>query len=116
MSSREKRLTRRFDMHLPVSVSGSETETKEALTRDISHRGLCFVMQESPQLGSELELTITLPAKVTLMEPVRVRCVARVVRVETDPGGMEIAVAASIEDYEFLSPAAEQQVECSTAK
>ena len=102
MASKEQRSTRRFDLHLPVTIARTETETTEALTRDISHRGLCFIMREPLQLGSDLELTITLPAEVTLMDPVRVRCAARVVRVESDPKGMEIAVAATIKDYEFL--------------
>lgn len=109
MTSEEKRTSQRFDLHLPVSIARSQTETAEGLTRDISHRGLCFVMQEPLQLGSDLELTITLPAEVTLMEPVRVRCAARVVRVDSEAGGMEIAVAATIEDYEFLPPVDESE-------
>ena len=117
MSSREQRSTRRFDLHLPVSIARTETATMvEAQTRDISHRGLRFVMQEPPQMGSELELTITLPAEVTLMEPVRVRCAARVVRVQSDPDGGEIAVAATIESYEFLSPEAALQPDPVKAK
>jgi hypothetical protein len=104
MSLTEKRASRRFDLHLPVSVSLPNTENVEALTRDISHRGLCFVLQKPLQLGSDVELTITLPAEVTLMAPVRVRCSARVVRVESAASSMDIAVAATIENYEFLSP------------
>ena len=96
----EKRSTRRFELHLPVSIEGREVQA--SITRDISHRGLCFTVPDPIQLGSELDLTITLPSEVTLMEPTLVRCTARVVRVEAADGGMDIAVAATIEDYEIL--------------
>ncbi len=101
-SGSDKRASRRFELHLPVTIAGRDTETLASMTRDISHRGLCFTVQDPIQLGSDLELTITLPAEVTLMEPVLVRCTARVVRVETAASGMDIAVAATIQDYEIL--------------
>jgi hypothetical protein len=104
-AEREKRATRRFALRLPVSVSYSEAGDKEkaAQTRDVSARGICFYVDSSIASGSAIEFTLTLPPEITLTESIRVRCKGKVVRV--DNGGPEgkVAVAAVIDEYEFLS-------------
>ncbi|HET7209925.1 MAG TPA: PilZ domain-containing protein [Terriglobales bacterium] len=101
----EKRATRRFALRLPVSVSNDAEGTHEqaAQTRDVSARGICFYLDEAIATGSAIEFTLTLPPEITLTEAIRVRCKGKVVRV--DPGGTagKIAVAAIIDEYEFLS-------------
>jgi hypothetical protein len=100
-----KRATRRFALRLPVSVTYTQegTQEKAAQTRDVSARGICFYLDSSIAAGSVIEFTLTLPPEITLTESIRVRCKGRVVRV--DEGGPEgkVAVAAVIDEYEFLS-------------
>jgi|SRR5581483_5430752 hypothetical protein len=100
----EKRATRRFALRLPVAVTYSDdgVQEKSAQTRDVSARGICFYVDHSISTGSSIEFTLTLPPEITLTEAIRVRCKGRVVRVD----GMQnskMAVAAVIDEYEFLS-------------
>ena len=100
-----KRATRRFALRLPVSVTYAQDgqQEKSAQTRDVSARGICFYVDTAIAAGSEIEFTLTLPPEITLTESIRVRCKGKVVRVEdTTPEG-KIAVAAVIDEYEFLS-------------
>ncbi len=99
----EKRATRRFALRLPVSVKHPERGEVAAHTRDVSSRGICFYINVPLSVGSDLEFTLTLPPEVTLTEAIRVRCLARVVRVEEEKQGLGTAVAAIIDRYEFLS-------------
>ena len=92
----EKRATRRFSLRLPLSVkydSGGEKET-DAQTRDVSARGVCFYMDQPIVPGSEIEFTLTLPPEITLTESIRVRCVARVVRVDEHTENGQVGIAA----------------------
>ncbi|HKN36148.1 MAG TPA: PilZ domain-containing protein [Terriglobales bacterium] len=101
----EKRATRRFTLRLPVAVTYSENgvQEKAAQTRDVSARGICFYVDSAITSGAPIEFTLTLPPEITLTEAIRVRCKGKVVRVnDTSPGG-KMAVAAVIDEYEFLS-------------
>jgi len=51
-------------------------------------------------LGAEPD-TLTLPPEITLTESIKVRCKGKVVRV--DDGDGKVAVAAVIDEYEFLA-------------
>ena len=54
-------------------------------------------------MGSDIDFTLTLPPEITLTESIRVRCKGKVVRVDnTNPDG-KVAVAAVIDEYEFLA-------------
>ncbi len=100
-----KRATRRFALRLPVSVSYANdgAQEKAAQTRDVSARGICFYVDSAISAGSAIEFTLTLPPEITLTESIRVRCKGKVVRVdESGPDG-KVAVAAVIDEYEFLS-------------
>ncbi|MGA9530216.1 MAG: PilZ domain-containing protein [Terriglobales bacterium] len=110
---KEKRSTRRFPLRLPVNVRyGEGAEEHEGQTRDVSARGICFFVESGIQAGSPIDFTLTLPPEITLSESIRVHCKGRVVRVEGSsvPAG-KMAVAAVIEEYEFLTdkPAEENQ-------
>lgn len=104
---KDKRATRRFALHLPVSVRyGEDTQERAAQTRDVSARGICFFVDEGIQAGSPIDFTLTLPPEITLTESIRVRCKGRVVRVEGNGGTIgKMAVAAVIDEYEFLADA-----------
>ena len=95
---------RRFDMRLPalVRVPGHGFRDLMTETQNVSARGVFFYLDRPLAEGSCIEVTMTFPPHVTLTEPVRVRFLARVVRVETPQPASGIGVAAMIEEYEFL--------------
>jgi len=101
----EKRATRRFALRLPLSVNyrNYSSQERDAQTRDVSARGICFYLDESIATGSGIEFTLTLPPEITLTEAIRVRCKGKVVRVDPIPSNGKMAVAAIIDEYEFLS-------------
>jgi len=100
----EKRAIRRFALQLPVmltAASGEELAAK-AHTKDVSSHGVCFCCDSALEVDSEIDFTVTLPAEVTMTEPISVRCHGKVVRVDGDSGG-SFQVAAAIETYEFVA-------------
>ncbi len=99
----DKRSTRRFALRLPVSVRSGEEAECDAQTRDVSARGICFYVDSAIQAGSAIDFTLTLPPEITLTESIRVRCKGRVVRVEGGSPSAKMAVAAVIDEYEFLA-------------
>ena len=105
VQQQEKRGTRRFALHLPVSVSYTDNGSKseEAQSRDVSARGICFYVDAAITAGSPIEFTLTLPPEITLTESIRVRCKGKVVRVDEGGANGKVAVAAIIDEYEFLS-------------
>ena len=116
-AQQEKRAARRFALRIPVSVAREEDSkfSESAQIRDVSARGICFLMDSPIGEGSEIEFTLTLPPEITLTESIRVRCKGRVVRTDQRNGNGDLsiaavkgafdgklAVAAVIEEYEFL--------------
>jgi PilZ domain len=103
-NNNDKRATRRFALRLPVAVRYGENEPEHtAQTRDVSARGICFYVDSAIQAGSTIDFTLTLPPEITLTESIRVRCKGRVVRVEGGNPASKLAVAAVINEYEFLA-------------
>jgi PilZ domain len=100
----EKRGARRFPLHVPVTVD-HENATHPAKLRDVSARGICFFLESAIAQGSPIGFTLTLPPEITLTESIRVQCKGRVVRVENGRPDGKLAVAAVIEEYEFLPEA-----------
>jgi len=102
----EKRATRRFPLRLPVSVAYPDDDARKAAqTRDVSARGICFYVDSDIAVGAGIEFTFTLPPEITLTESIRVRCKGKVVRVDDGSPDRKVAVAAVIDEYEFLSEA-----------
>jgi PilZ domain len=103
----ERRLARRYDLSLPIVVripGGRVLDREKGKTRDVSTRGLYFVIDQSLEAGSELEITLTLPAEITHGTDVFVRAHGKVVRVErkTEEGTTRLGVAAVIERYDMM--------------
>lgn len=98
----EKRGTRRFALHLPISVTFLDNGTYEVpgRTRDVSSRGVFFYVNSDIQEGAAIEFVMTLPTEITLTEPIRVRCSGKVVRV--DKTATEQGVAVAIDKYDFV--------------
>ena len=115
-SMMERRLARRYDLTLPVSVRSAVAKLvvrQQGKTRDISTKGLYFLVERDLEAGSELDLTLTLPAEITHGPDVFVRAQGKVVRVEprSEEGEKRMGVAAIIERYDIIrgnSPAASQ--------
>jgi hypothetical protein len=103
----ERRTTRRYDLSLPVMVRlpvEKEVSSRSGKTRDISTRGVYFIIENNMSPGAELDLTMTLPAEVTGGTEVLVRAMGRVVRIENraETGEQHIGIAAIIERYEIV--------------
>jgi hypothetical protein len=100
----EKRGARRFPLRVPVTVD-HDNATLAAQIRDVSARGISFFMESAIAQGSPIGFTLTLPPEITLTESIRVQCKGRVVRVDNGRGDGKLAVAAVIEEYQFLPSA-----------
>ncbi len=103
----EKRAARRFALQIPLTVTRGESasQSEAAQIRDVSARGICFYLESAVEQGSPIGFTLTLPPEITLTESIRVQCKGHVVRVENNLPDGKLAVAAVIEDYEFLPEA-----------
>jgi len=102
--AQEKRAARRFALRIPVAVNHGEdsAQSEDAQIRDVSARGICLYLAAAVTEGSPISFTLTLPPEITLTESIRVQCKGRVVRVEDGTSNGKMAVAAVIEEYEFL--------------
>lgn len=103
----DRRNARRFNIALPLLIRythNGNIEERVAHTRDVSFKGVYFLMDSPPEQGASVEIVLTLPQQITLAGEVRIRCFANILRVEErdDTRG----VAASIDRYEFLPAAA----------
>jgi hypothetical protein len=93
---------RRFDMRLPALVRLEGAAELHTETQNVSARGVFFYLDQALRAGTRIEVTLTFPPHITLTESVRVRFIARVIRVENPLPSARVGVAAMIEDYEFL--------------
>lgn len=103
MSETERRASRRFNMNLPLTIrflNGSRKVEQEARTRDVSFRGLYFVINSAFQAGMPVEFVLTLPKEVTMAGDVHIQCYGTVIRVDDHDSSR--GVAARIDRYEFL--------------
>jgi hypothetical protein len=103
----ERRTARRYDLSLPIIIRNPaerQDDSQEGKTRDISTRGLYFVIEQDLEAGSELDITLTLPAEITHGSEVYVRALGKVVRVERrmEDGTARLGVAAVIERYDII--------------
>ncbi len=99
---------RRFYMRLPATVKFSASVPPMEImteTQNVSARGIYFFLDQPLIQGASIEVTMTFPPNITLTDAVRVRFVARVVRIEQPLPVSRIGVAAMIEEYEFLRSA-----------
>jgi hypothetical protein len=103
----ERRTARRYDLALPIIIripTEQAMDSQQGKTRDISTRGLYFVVDQDLQAGSELDITLTLPAEMTQGTEVFVRALGKVIRVEqrSENGDQSMGVAAVIERYDII--------------
>jgi hypothetical protein len=107
----ERRVARRYDLSLPVMVripAQGFAGTQSGRTRDISTKGLYFVIDQDVRAGSNLDIMLTLPKEMTNGEEVLVKASGKIVRVESrmEDGTERLGVAAVIERYDIMRGAA----------
>ncbi len=125
----ERRIGQRFAFNLPVSLRDVASAAEGlGFTQDLSSRGAFLFTDMALREGAEIELTLKMPAEITLGENMRVRCRGRVLRIvkpaenawkpaataEAEAGVAEtrsadaksaetkIGVAVCLKDYEYL--------------
>lgn len=103
----ERRTARRYDLSLPVIIrvpAERVLDSQPGKTRDISTRGLYFVVNQNLESGSQLDITLTLPGEMTHGSEVFIRALGKVVRVERrmEDGDTRMGVAAVIERYDIV--------------
>ena len=103
----ERRGVRRYDLSLPVTVripAQGSAGTRSGRTRDISTRGLYFVLDQDVSAGSDLDIMLTLPSELTNGEEVLVKASGKILRVESrmEDGNERKGVAAMIERYDIM--------------
>jgi len=103
----ERRTNRRYDLSLPVVIrvpAERALDSQQGKTRDVSTRGLYFVVDQNMESGSQLDITLTLPAEITHGSEVLIRALGKVVRVERrmEDGNARMGVAAVIERYDIF--------------
>lgn len=97
----DQRRSRRYDLNLPVDIR-SEFDTVPASSRDISTTGIYLKIPRNFQLSSQLEFDVQLPPALANGKEGRVRCSAKIVRVDRTDESPTVGVAAEIISYKFL--------------
>jgi hypothetical protein len=103
----DRRRAPRIPAKVPVKLKPTEGTTPYMLSGDsvnLSERGLYFMMEGQPlEPGTRIEVSFTMPPDVTGGMAMKVRCVARVVRVEPQSKtDRKLGVAAHIERFETV--------------
>src|SRR5438045_1912200 len=96
---RPQRALPRFRYDLPLIVKTPSEKVFDARTRDVSACGIFFYSEHPIDEGSTIELTLDLP------KGTKVRCFARVVRVE-QISESRIGIAVETSEFDFLPTAA----------
>jgi hypothetical protein len=104
----DRRLTRRFDLSLPLAAHrllAKQAEPFTGMTRNISVGGVYFTTDYEFTPGWGLDLIFTLPAEMTDGTEVFIHAQGKVVRVDTkktEDGAECVGVATVIEKYEIV--------------
>jgi hypothetical protein len=102
----EKRGAKRvkLEVKVPVRVE-ADTQSKEAVTRDVSPQGIFIYMDSLITQGAALEALLPIPSAPNQEPDMWVRCKCRVIRVEEVPDAGEFGVAAVIEEFQAIPQA-----------
>jgi len=109
MKADRKVIERRNELRVKVSepvrlrpVTDPVSPERLAQTVNMSPRGLCVATDFPLQVGMQVELFLRIPREVSGHETTDVRCVARVVRVDSGTIAGKLGVGMRIERYEPL--------------
>jgi hypothetical protein len=99
----ERRASQRFDFQIPVCIRAADAGCEQpGFTQNLTARGAFLYTELSLEPGTEVELTLVMPAEVTLSDSSRVRCLGRVVRVLPPSCGGKSGLAVQVYRYEYL--------------
>ena len=102
----ERRRAPRIPAKVQVKLrptEGTTPYTVSAESINLSERGLYFVFQgQGMEPGTKIEVSFSMPGDVTGGMPMKVRCIARVVRAESKSAEGKVALAAHIEKFETV--------------
>ena len=99
----ERRCGQRFGYQLPVILRvPADGRSGSGFTQDLSSRGALLWTDFPLRVGMMIEMTLMMPAEITLAEDMSVCCLARVLRLESHRKEEKPAAAIRIEHYEFL--------------
>lgn len=105
MPVEERRASPRVSLALPLKLrrlDQPEAPVLDAEVVNLSERGLLFLLNPPLAEGTPFEMALVMPSAVTGGAPMRVSCMARVLRLELKhPRGLP-ANAAVIERYETI--------------
>lgn len=102
---KERRTARRYDLALPAAIRVPieiEGVSLTGKTRNISTRGVYFTINSELSAGAELDLMMTLLAKVTGGIEVLLRSTGQIVRVDQRPGIARVGVAVVFGSHEIV--------------
>ncbi|HLH38190.1 MAG TPA: PilZ domain-containing protein [Bryobacteraceae bacterium] len=92
----EQRKHQRFELKLPIElVHYGAAEQPRGETKNVSSSGVLFTSPVPIEVGASIEYLITFPKVPGSRAEVRLRCMGKVVRNESN------AFAATLERYEF---------------
>jgi len=99
----ERRSGHRFEQYqVPVVLRSIDGHVGNGFTLNLSSRGALVRTDFSMAEGQAVEITLAMPAEISMVENGSVRCRARVLRLHTESDHGQPAVALRIEHYEFL--------------
>ena len=98
----ERRSAQRFPFQLPVALKSPGQANGAGFTQDLSARGAMIWTDFPVSEGQVIEMTLVMPAEITLTEEMTVRCRARVLRRECPEADRRAAIALRFEHYEYL--------------
>jgi PilZ domain len=102
----ERRAAQRFDYQLPLAIRRADGGKEEfGFTQNLSARGIFFYTDCPLQPGAKVDITLMMPAEITLSENMRVRCQGKVLRANPQASGCKTGVAVLFEHYEYLPDA-----------
>ena len=109
MNIPDQRRSKRFDLNLPFELvrAGTRQVSEAGETWNVSSAGVLFSAPEELEIGAPIEYFITLPSGSGGKKSIRLHCVGRVVRRHHAAGrklGNPVAMAATLERYEFIRP------------
>jgi hypothetical protein len=89
--------------------AGGEQVSNHGETRNVSSGGVLFTSDARVDVGQPIEYLISFPPGPNGQARVRLRCLGKVLRLHRansrpEPGPSSMAMAATMERYEFLRP------------
>jgi len=108
LTTPERRSLTRFGLQVSVRIQISGTDAVVfAETKNISAGGVYIYTSSQIELGTDLDLVLTLPPELTqTTAAIDISCKARVLRVNEELPDGRTGIAAEIYSYDFLAHAA----------